>query len=212
VREKDRILNMNIEYTPIHFTRESHIIDYLEKTLFYIKSVDSKPTDWKWVILSLHSALYNTAICASRGNNNDWITVESKDRKTWTPRRDLISIWKALKDCQDINIMKIYIHSKELRLDDSEKENIRKLTETFRNKFEHFQPWSWMIEIHWFPHICIDVLNVIYFLIFESQNCINFDESQKNEIRRIINESKDILSNSNLYKEAKYLLEQENAK
>lgn len=57
---------MNIEYTPIHFTRESHIVDYLEKSLFYIESANSIPNDWKWVILSLHSALYNTAILACK--------------------------------------------------------------------------------------------------------------------------------------------------
>lgn len=60
--------------------------------------------------------------------------------------------------------------------------------------------------------MCIDTLDVIDFLIFKSQNCIRFTEYQSREIRETIDKCKYTLSNSTLYKETEYFLEQENAK
>lgn len=58
----------------IKFTEESNSIDYLEKACFYIQSIKTKPTNWKWVILSLHGALYGFMICALFGGHYGSIT------------------------------------------------------------------------------------------------------------------------------------------
>ena len=153
---------------------------------------------WKWITLSLHSALYGFAICACRGTNN--LIVVKTNKKGLTK---LISFDEAIKNCQNVQIMKKYIYSKHLELTEKQKESIKMLKQELRNNFEHYQPMSWSIEIHGLPQIFIDVLDIIKFLAIETGNIIHLNKYQIKKIKLLINKSKYLLRNTKLYKEIK---------
>ena len=99
--------------------------------------------------------------------------------------------------------MRMTILSRHLELTESQKESIRILKESFRDNFEHFIPKHWSIEIHGFPQITIDVLDVIKFLAIDTKNYCHLNISQCRRIKSIVFQSKRIVKNSILYKEYK---------
>lgn len=176
----------------IRFTVETNALDFLEKAFIFIKNVESVPTDWKWVILSLHSSLYGFAVAACRGtDSSSVITVSKKGYES------LISFDEALKRCQNDSIPP----GKCLELSDSEKESIRKLTKHLRNEFEHFQPKGWSIEIHGMPQIALNVLKVIRFLALDCSFYVHLSSTQKRKIKSIIAQSTKILKSNKHYVE-----------
>jgi hypothetical protein len=80
----------------LRFTEETNALDYLERAGEFIKSTSSDPKVWKWVILSLHGALYGFAISACKGSD-----YQSVVRKTKKGHERLITLDEALKMCQD---------------------------------------------------------------------------------------------------------------
>jgi hypothetical protein len=182
----------------LRFSEETNALDYLEQAYRYINETEKNINAWKWVILTLHGALYGFAICALKGTNPDNVTFETKEGK-----KRLIYFDESLKRCQDPKWMKMTVISKHLQLSDQQKESIRILKEWLRNEFEHYIPKGWLIEIHGIPQIVLDVLEVIRFLALETGNYICLSEAQKKKINSLIFQSKRNLKQSQLYKEFK---------
>jgi len=180
----------------LRFTEEDNALDYLEKASFHISQTEKDKKSWKWVILSLHGALYGFAICAIKGTNPDRVTYTTKEGKV-----KLISFDDALNRCQDHQWMWIYGHSKTLVLTNNQKWSIDKLKKEFRNKFEHYQPVAWSIEIHGMPQIAIHVLDVIRFLAIDSGNIFSSSQNKQRKIKSLIFQSKKFLKRTKLYKE-----------
>ncbi len=245
----------------LRFTEETNALDYLEKAYFFIQETENNHTAWKWVILSLHGALYGFAICALKGTNPERVTdFKRKNKRThklsnlpreineqgfpenikikYNPSKEqlefkgamsgderrlllrlsrdeayqeainrlylnyqfLISFPEALSRCQNSNYMRMTIMSKVLQLTREQKESINALKNEFRNKFEHYKPTAWSIEIHGMPQIAIDVLNVIRFLALETGNYTRLNQSQIRKVKSFVFQSKKLLRNSQLYK------------
>jgi hypothetical protein len=182
----------------LRLSEETNSLDYLIQAYYYIKSTEREIIAWKWVLLCLHTALYGFAICAVRGTSDDSVTFKTKKGE-----KKLISFDEALKRCQDPRWMQMTETSKHLQLTTSQRESIQEMKHVFRNKFEHYVPTSWSIEIHGFPILVIDVLEVIRFLALETGNYVHLDSSQEKKIKSIIFQSKKLLQRSKLYKEAK---------
>src|SRR5579859_748063 len=66
---------------------------------------------WKWVTISLHGALYGFSVLAIQGTDPDRV------RKG----ENLISIWDALKRCENDRFMLQNVHSKKLSMSNEEK-------------------------------------------------------------------------------------------
>ncbi|MGH7799325.1 MAG: hypothetical protein ACREOW_01680 [Thermodesulfobacteriota bacterium] len=176
----------------LRLTEKTNALDYLEKAYDFIRQTETSVFAWKWVILALHSALYGFAICACAGSNPDSVR---------TKKGYLIDFDKALELCQNPSWMRMFIHSKHLRLSSSQGESIRYLRKEFRNNFEHFSPKGWSIELHGMPRIVMDVLDVICFLTLDTGN-FNLTMTQKKKVKSIVSQSKRILRQRQLYKEA----------
>lgn len=184
-----------IEGKFIKLTTEINALDFLEQACKFIKETEVNPLAWKWIIISLHGALYGFAICACKGTNPKNVTFETKKANK------LINFWEALKRCQDPSYMRMTINSKHLKLSAQQKESIEILTSVFRNNFEHYIPKLWSIEIHGLPRITIDVLDVISFLALETGNYVNLETVQRKRVNSLICESKKNLLESQLFKE-----------
>ena len=184
---------MQINEKFLRITEETNAIDYLEKTAFYLEESKSSDIAWKWVTISLHGALYGFAIAASSGTDSR--SVLRKNGK-------LLSIWDAIKRCEDPTIMCTLVHAKALTLTHDQRESIQKLTSLLRNDFSHFTPKSWSIELHGLPQISLEVLEVINFLCFETKTYILLDPDLREETKTIIDSCTGIIKNLFLYKES----------
>ena len=182
----------------LRITEKTNALDYLEKACDFIRQTETNVFVWKWMVLALHSALYGFAICACQGTNRYNVSFKTKKGK-----EQLIGFDKALELCQNPNWMRMYIFSKHLQLSKQQEESIQWLKE-LRNKFEHYIPTSWSIEIHGMPYITIDVLDVIRFLALYTGN-VRLTQNKKRKVKSIIFQSNRILKQRKLYKEAELI-------
>ncbi|MHC4756772.1 MAG: hypothetical protein ACYTBP_16725 [Planctomycetota bacterium] len=185
VREKHLTIN-----------EEANALDYLSRAGRFIKETENDLLAWKWVVLSLHGALYGFAVCACQGTDPRNVTYKTKKGDEM-----LISFDRALKLCQDNSRMKMLTYSKPLVLSQSQRDSIQLLKKELRNKFEHYIPIGWSIELHGMPQLAIDLLEVIRFLAIDTGTYIHLNQSQKRKIKSVVFQSKKFLKKTKLYKE-----------
>jgi hypothetical protein len=179
------------------FSEEWNALDYLEKTVEFVHRAEKYPTDWKWVILSLHGALYGFMICALKGTDPDRVLVRNKNR---VPH--LISFNKALEWCQDPAHMMMTTVSKVLHLSERQKHSLDVLQFNFRNSFAHYQPCLWSIELHGMPQMVIDGLEITRFLGLESGNYMHLTDDARRRIDDLVAEGVQVLHQSCLFRDA----------
>lgn len=173
---------------------ETNALDYLELAADFIKKTPDNVNAWKWVVISLHGALYGFAVAAARGT--DYENILRKNGY-------LLGFWKVLNKCQDPNHMKMLINSKHLELTDSQSDSINMLVNSLRNNFQHFKPREWSIEIHGMPQIAIDVVEVIRFLARETHTYINLSRREERLVDKFVIESICFIEGTELYAELK---------
>lgn len=196
-----------IEPRWLRLDEKTNALDYLQKAGESIQKVDNNPEEWKWVILGLHGALCGFAVCACMGTNSAGVKIKTKKRG-----EKLISFHEALRRCQDENLMKMTISSKHLELTSEQSDSIIMLKEAFRNEFEHFQPKAWSIEIHGFPQMAMNVLDVIRFLALDTGNYVHLSTSQRRKLISVVHQSKKTLKQSQLYGEYQEVLKHAGSK
>ena len=185
----------------MRYDEQTNALDYLEKCYLFLKTVDKERQNWKWVIITLHSAIYGFAISACRGTNSDSVIQRTKNG-----HERLIDFDEALKRCQDPRWMRVNIDYKYYKLSNQQKESIQRLHKEFRNNFEHFTPKSWSIELHDMPIIILDCLDVVKNLVVYSDIGWRLKISKLRKAKSIIYNSKKIIKNSLLYKETLELI------
>ncbi|MBE0551061.1 MAG: hypothetical protein IH619_01595 [Ignavibacterium sp.] len=190
----------------IRFDEQTNALDYLEKCFSFLKTVEHEPQNWKWVIITLHSALYGFAISACKGMNSDSVIMLTK-----SGYERLIDFDEALKRCQDPTWMRVNINYEEFKFSSSQLKSIRKLHKVLRNNFEHFPPKSWSIELHYLPDMIYDCFEVIRLLIIYSDVSWRLRGVKLKRVKSIIYQSKRIIANSILYKETLFLISKENS-
>ncbi len=189
----------------IRFDELSNALDYLEKCFSFLKTVEQEPQNWKWVIITLHSALYGFAIAACKGMNSESVIARTK-----RGHEKLIDFDKALKRCQDPAWMRVNINYEEFKFSPCQIKSIRKLHKVLRNNFEHFTPKSWSIELHYLPDMVYDCFEVIRLLIIYSDVSWRLRGIKLKRAKSILYHSKRIISKSSLYKETLFLISKEN--
>lgn len=189
---------MKLTRIDLELTEEINALDYLEKANYFIQKTNKSKIAWKWVILSLHDALYGFVICSLRGCNPDNVLQREKTNEIKTPER-LISFYEAIKQSQNKKIVGI----KHLTLTDKQKESVYKLNKLFRNNFVHYKPMNWVIEINGMPLIAIDILNIINFFALHEHTVVNLKFSEIEKIKSYISRSIKALQNHKLCKDIK---------
>lgn len=181
----------------VRVTDEANALDYLERAASFIRETEDNPIAWKWVVLALHGALYGFAVSACKGT--DYCTVV---RRTKKGAGHLVSLDAALRMCKDEAWMGTLHGGMPLKLSTNQEDSIRRLKQNLRNRFEHFSPGVWSIEIHGLPQIAIDVLEVISFLAVGTSRYQHLNQEQRRRVRSIVYRSKKLLRSSSLYEEA----------
>ncbi|EQB63504.1 MAG: hypothetical protein RBG1_1C00001G1083 [candidate division Zixibacteria bacterium RBG-1] len=181
----------------LRLTEEINALDYLQQAHNFLLHTEKNPIFWKWVIISLYGALYGFAICALKGTNYHMVTFETKKGL-----RKLITFDEALRRCQNINQMRLGGTRRALSLSDGQRESIRILEKYYRNRFIHYKPLFWYIELHDVPLITMDVLGVVRFLALSGGLYVNLNKNQRKKIKSLIFQSRHFLKKSKLYQEA----------
>jgi hypothetical protein len=181
----------------IKYTEQLNALDYLEKSFCFLKSVEKYPQNWKWVIITIHSAIYGFSISASRGLNSE--SVVAKNKKGYDK---LITFGKALERCQNPNLMSVNINYEYFEFTEQQKGSLNWLQNIFRNNFEHFKPKVWLIEIHDMPLMILDCLDVLRLLIVYSDIRWRLKSTKYRKAKSLVYQSNKIIKNSVLYNES----------
>lgn len=194
VRPKEEIAQRSVKGKYLRLTEETNALDYLEKAGEFIRQTLTDRRAWKWVVLSLHGALYGFAIAACRGSD-----YQSVVKVTKKGHKRLITLDEALDMCKDTKWMGTLYGGLPLSLSGSQEDSIRHLKETFRNNFEHYIPGCWWIELHGIPRLLMDVLDIIRFLAVETFRGQHLTQTQRKKIKSIVFQSKRLLQKSPLH-------------
>jgi hypothetical protein len=184
----------------IRLTDERNALDYLERAGTFIRETARDPIAWKWVVLALHGALYGFAVAACKSSD-----YESVTRRTKSGAQYLIPLDDALRMCKDDAWMGTLHGGLALKLSPEQEDSIRRLKKILRNRFEHYVPGGWAIEIHGLPQITMDVLDVILFLAVGTFRYQHLNQSQRRRVKSIVYQSKKSLRQTALHKEAEMI-------
>ena len=148
----------------LRLTEELNALDCFEKAVSFIREAQSSDIAWKWVVLSLHGALYGFAVSASQGTNADSVSVPTRKGQ-----RHLIGFDDAIKRCEAGRAGKTLVLSTE------ERKSIHTLTKVLRNNLEHYCPRHWSIELHGIPTMAVNCVRVIETLATATSAWVKLD-------------------------------------
>jgi len=163
-------------------------------------SLIADPYRWKWVIISTHNALQGFMVLALRHGNGllalkdeiaaQWLKAYREGGKYPVEKLDnFLNLYKKVKSDR----MLCYGHSEKFKATPNHNRSVKKLNE-LRNEFIHFVPKGWSLELTGLPEICLDCLDVIEFLGWESGNIIFYEEVQQKRAMSALKEAKKVLT------------------
>lgn len=156
---------------------------------------------WPWIIIGLHNALQGFMVLALRGSNHlnvlpedcakEWlIAYESRNGKYPEEKLDgFLNLYKKIKSDR----MQMYTNSRIFKPTGTQGTSVKKLNQ-FRNKFMHFVPKGWLLEVSGLPQIVDDCLNIISFLAFDCNNVFWHEQNLELQTRNLIEKAKQSLS------------------
>lgn len=128
---------------------------------------------WKWVILSLHSALQGAMVCHLSGTAGigaltsecaqEWNEWHERHRRgeIEDPPRDRVATAKALFERLAMESKRVEAGCGQiLEITPAQKVSFERL-HALRNSFTHFSPKGWSIELQLIEEVVLDMLDVI---------------------------------------------------
>lgn len=133
------------------------------------------PQAWKWVMLSLHSALQGACVChltmtmapvgaLTRQNTGEWLEFFEKrrtDPEAKMPRTHLLGLPDLLKAVRKPNSAGDRSNDRGVAISDAELEWLRDIHGEVRNQFVHFEPMGWSIEVSGVPELARTVSRIL---------------------------------------------------
>ena len=122
---------------------------------------------WKWVALSLHSALQGACIChlttsasplgaVTKRNTAEWLNyfeISRSDPSAKAPETFLMPLPDLLKKVRQPHSAGDRSNEIGIIISDQELVWLRDFHDGIRNQFTHFEPMSWSIEISGIPRL-----------------------------------------------------------
>ena len=186
--------NMETPKYVLEYNEEIDAVVSLELLAEYLPKALLITHNWKWVILSLHSALQGFMVLTLQSTNflnvlteesaRDWLEAyEGNASPSSPPRLDyFMNLYSKIKS----DTMKIWNNSKLFQPNSTQDESIRKLN-NYRNEFIHFVPIQSILDVRIWARLVIDIVPIIEFLVFESNN-VSFNEpSNRQKVKDLCN-------------------------
>lgn len=142
----------------------------------FSSTVLDDPYRWKWVLIAVHNTVQGFMVLALR-RGNGLLALRDDIAAAWLkahreggpfPKEKLdnfLNLYAKIKTDAAAG----YVHSKRFTPGPTHDRSMKKLNE-FRNKFIHFVPMGWSLELAGLPGICIDCLTVANFLHTDGGN------------------------------------------
>lgn len=155
---------------------------------------------WKWTIISMHNALQAFMVIALR-HSDGLLTLKDKIAAQWLkwyreggefPRQKLDNFQNLYKKVQGDGMLR-YVNSKRFEAGPQHDRAVKKLNE-LRNEFIHFVPKGWSLELTGLPEICLDCLEIIEFLGWESENVLWYEECQQERATLALKDARNLLA------------------
>lgn len=168
------------------------VVSALEAVAEWSGRIETKIDFWKWVVLAMHNAVQGFMVITLRGSDGlrplkndiaaEWLIAYREGGKYPKEKLDsFLNLYKKIKS----DSMLFYVHSKKFIPSGSQGRSIKKLN-SLRDDFIHFLPKSWSLEVSGLPQICLDCIDVIEFLGWESGNVPWYDENHRERARQAI--------------------------
>jgi hypothetical protein len=136
------------------------------------------PTLWKWVLISLHSAVQGIMVLSLRGGNGlaalkpkseqEWLRAYRSGKKPPEERLDdFPGLYRKVKGQRMLQ----YVHSKAFTPSSTHDVSMSRLNR-LRNHFIHFLPGSWTLQLSGVPPVLMDSLTLADFLVRKSGNIL----------------------------------------
>ena len=159
-----------------------------------LQRVIDDPRQWKWAIISLHSGIQGMMVLALTGSHglnvlhekdaDRWLSWYENDRSDEPEPRgklaNFLDLYKKIKD--DKSPMKRYGDSQQFVPTGTQDQSIKRLNH-WRNKFVHFTPKLWVLELEGPLAMASDCLEISEFLAWESGNVIWYEHDLKKRLK-----------------------------
>lgn len=162
-----------------------NFVEYSDESIFFLSldlfryslcQVTENSFYWKWVIVGLHSSVYDALILALRGTNlqrlirKDQVTkwrscLENGDQAEEWKTESFLDLYEKIKGSE----MDMYINSSRFVPNKTQDNHFIELNQ-LRNSFLHSKPVYWMIEIPFLISIVKDCFPILDFLVNKSGN------------------------------------------
>ncbi|MCL5743628.1 MAG: hypothetical protein M1541_06840 [Acidobacteria bacterium] len=164
-------------------------VSALESVAEWSGRLETKIDYWKWVVLAMHNATQGFMVLALRGSNGllplrddiakAWLTAYGEGGEYPTEKLDsFLNLYKKIKS----EAMLFHADSKNSTPSGSQGGSIKKLN-SLRDDFIHFLPTSWSLEVSGLPKICLDCLDAVEFLGWESGNVRWYEDKHRARAR-----------------------------
>ena len=132
----------------------------LRKAAQTVALVQSDPSEWKWVLIAVHSAVQGMFVLALSVGNN-LLTLRSDHAAAWLKAYRSGGPYPDKLDLAYFGVLyrRAKEHSKFLATHDHDKA-IEQLNE-LRNNFIHFGAKGWSIQLAGLPTICLSSLEIV---------------------------------------------------
>jgi hypothetical protein len=177
-------------------TENTEPVNALKTINIFVNRLEEDLYNWKWIIIATHNCIQNFMVSSLRNGNNLKV-LEDKSSKRWLEEfkkrmKSKIEDWKFPKEKLDyfLNLyekiksdkMLMFTISKKLEADKSKDEAIEWLN-WHRNKFIHFVPEVFEINVIHFPKRMLLIMEILKFLVSESGNILwlNFEDKETSE-------------------------------
>jgi hypothetical protein len=174
----------------------------LETTAEVLRRIPGDLYQWKWAILALHNTVQGFMVLALRGSHSlhvyrpedaaRWLEAHEK----WGPYPtdlkldDFLNLYKKIKG----ELMLKFVDSKRFVPSGTQGRSVKELN-GLRNEFVHFTPKGWSLEVSGLPVICLDCLNIVEFLGWESRNLPWPDENAMARVRVALDAAREAATN-----------------
>lgn len=161
----------------------------LESFVGFLRDTEEDVLNWRWAIISLHIATQGFMVVALRDSAgltplrddvaSEWLRAYRAGEKL--PKEKLDSyrgLYKKVKRKQ----IAAQLQAEPFQPKGRQGESILRLCD-FRDRFIHFVPSSWSLEVDGLPRICGDVLGFVDYLAHRYRWIIWHEENQPTRIK-----------------------------
>ncbi len=184
----------------IRTNEQEEAIAALEAFARFLPLVKPDLFEWRWAILSLHTALHGFMVVAMRDSAGlsplpddlaaAWLQAYGCGLPTPEERLDkFLNLYKKIKR----NNVAALVQGRPFTPAGTQGYSV-KLLNRLRNQFVHFLPASWSLEVTGLPHMCLDSLAVIDYLSRDYRDLLWRDETYVQRIDAAVGSASPLLN------------------